>query len=424
MRAAALAAAVLLSACSLGVFDDIENRADSDSNGAPPEISSARFGVAIADVPRQPAGLRFVVAGDQPPSLSTFEYDEDFAASSAGTDLLPGPPPPPGGLVIAGAGGNAGQTDGLVAVGGLGNRIELYSAGSSTAGPDFLFEITSEDCGGLEDLGKDVVLARTDAGNMQDIDLVALSADRLVLLRDIDVNQGPPQCFSCTLQNDFRGTQIEPMELDPAIDGIEILLTSSTGNGSRMEVFFGNQIVDDDGSDCFSATAQIGLGGLAPDFGARVAVGDKDGDRIADLAFMVPSAQQIVVFPNLDSSGPGGPSFPIPNPTQSPSFGASMTWADVTDDGHDELIVGDPLLEGSGQAHIFRVLPDRAELLGEIFDSQPEDGQEFGRALATGSFAGGPGPAGPGPHVVLVGAAGEVFTYFQSHPDGDDPREN
>jgi FG-GAP repeat protein len=100
-------------------------------------------------------------------------------------------------------------------------------------------------------------------------------------------------------------------------------------------------------------------------------------------------------------------------------FGASLAVGDVNDDGHPDLLVGDPAARVSGEktagaAFVYAGGPDLGPgPSAALVDSRPEGGAELGRAVAVGSVL-GRGEA-------IAGSDGEVFFFFCTGIEGDAP---
>jgi hypothetical protein len=236
-----------------------------------------------------------------------------------------------------------------------------------------------------------------------------------------------PSCIRCTLTAGGTardGVAVAMIDLgDPPGDEIVVSLA-----GGSLTAFNADLLSAATSDDCFGLeTPQIsGLvsPGSESDFGSQLAVGDVGDDDLADIAATAPSASAVYVI-RLDNSGPGGPGDTLVPPAGSADFGSSIAFANVDGEDGDEVIVGDRFASpedtpNAGRAVIYTSSEgDGFELTAIIHDSTPETAQNFGRSIAAAEFVAG----GDDTDLVVVGAQGEVFTYFRTLLQGTDPRQ-
>lgn len=423
MRALALAAAALAGGCSMGAFDDLRDSASSESHSAPDGISVG-FGADVAFVPSPPGldGMRFVVAGDNGPSLSTFVYDVDNdEVTSAGIDLadfvanLDRPP------VITGVENDfMGQANGLVAFGiGQLGAIVLLEAGSGRDDnpPVELGVIRSQDCGlppNLPGFGEHMVFAETGAGEPAP-DLVLAAGDNLVVIQD--VNAGALDCASCRLP--VRALGIAGIDLGNG-PAREIVVAIDTPGQTQVEAFEVNDgILAQAGGDCL---LDSGFSIPEPGYGDLVTTGNIDDDPRPEAIFHKRGRSEVAVWLNLDFSPPNQPVIAPTLADIADAASMAVVNVDSTGIGRGELLIGVPVDgEGNddGRVEVFDLVsPPRLELRSTLRDSAPADGQLYGRSLATAGFRRGQVVT----QLPIIGADEEVFAVFQADPEGEDPR--
>jgi hypothetical protein len=175
------------------------------------------------------------------------------------------------------------------------------------------------------------------------------------------------------------------------------------------------------------------------EFGAALAAGDFDGDGFEDLAIGVPFEDAIVggvsytncgsIVVLLGSAGgilsEGWKLYPAQAGNKNEAqFGRALAAGDFNADGFDDLIVGSPGAEVSGQAQAgmlavlnggpvgfvspYRLIhQDASDATGSVSDIA-ESGDHFGWSLAVGNWNGDTnGPLGPDVMDLAVGAPGE-----------------
>jgi hypothetical protein len=411
----------------MSTFDDKRAAAWSDSNGSV-QIDSAEYGVAIAGVTTDQVGATIAVLGVNPLGLGVVQYNEagdleQFGVNIAGFEGVVFDPPP----VLLAAPATVPGVTGLVAIGGLGDVNEIFFYDVGNGEPTRAGGVSGTECGLTEgNLGTRMAFRERGDG---ELDLIALDGNELVFFRSV-FNPAAPEngCSRCTVPSNGLGAQdVAVAELRASSPGEEIVLTFD----GLFTVFEGDAIVSQDITDCLEGPLFFdarGSGNGETDFGARIAVGDGDGDDSLDLAFSAPSTERVYVFHEFDTSN--SPVVPqiVTGAADAISFGKGpMAFMDLDLTEGDELVVGDPQgnpegVIGAGQVSIFQYSDDGGgefEPRAVIYDSSPETGQNYGRALSEVEF----GFGGDDADVLAVGAVNETFTLFQSLDNGTDPRQ-
>ncbi len=414
--------AVTLAGCSMSAFDDRRGKAWSDSNSGD-TVSASDYGIAVAGVTTDQPGALITALGVGPAGLGTIVYDDTGSLELGGDDLsaladetLSDPPtlvaaPKP----ITGA-------SGLVAVGGLGSLDEILLYDMSDGSPRQVGTLSGSDCGAAgNNLGQSMAFGYTGTGNQ--LDLVATRGNDVFLFEDLAVSGSTTTatCYHCAMSGPIDDMSMIEIGFT---DGQEIMVNSQ----GMIAVFNAFQVTEASDADksCFGIRSpqisNLPGGGT----GSRLAVGDAQGDGYADVAVADPDGS-VFVIPNLTDSGPGGPPEALVAPPDSGAFGAGpVMFLDLDGDGNDELLVGDPQAspEGvsvAGQVSVFKPATDGSfEQLALLYDSAPQGGQRYGRALAAADFLVGVDRA----KLLIVGASGEVFTLFRSLANTIDPRNN
>jgi hypothetical protein len=414
-------AALALCACSTSF--DLDTTSDSQS--APEGVEGEDFGVAVVAVAQPRIGVTFAVAGTQPLSVSTYAYDQSGVASFAGT-LAPPELQDPGLPVLRALTGVPPQMDddaiGMFGVGIPGRSgIAFFDSGDGTMPPIPLGAVRPDDnCGfppdGLEDFGVDFVLAHTNLGEAGEADLFVVADDELVIFPDF-TDPDEAQCSShCAFDGELK---IIALDRDIGAGGeLELALLVREGMSSSVSILDGATLNDRGLAEtpCIDQAADpILLDGPFDVFAA----GPIDATA-GDVVIAIDPMQG--AFQVIPASGT-----PSPRTNDSRLIGTrSLNVVDIdrsADRAGAELLIGVP--DGpdgdDGVVHIMSLIPPRAELelISDMQDSDPFDGQVYGRSVAVGGFRAG-GSVTPVP---MVGALDEVFTVFRATVGADDPRE-
>lgn len=392
MHRTCLIASLMLAGCFVDT-EDIQVRANQDSQSVD---FLGGFGADVVPVPLVDGtdGVRFVVAGDNPFSLTTVFYDGTGFFPSVNSvefggparQLFAVPPVMPG-------------FEELIAVSDpMQQNIDLMSVGRFDA-PFSQFFIDPTGCPTrdfLPGFGRDLALPA--GAVMFDGGVAAFSF-------------AAPE-ITCVATCDLPGVQALAAANLLSMPGIEVIAAVQDPPGSpvRLEL-----IVDTpDDADCVTQNL---LSNGPPAIDPRVFFGaDINGSGDSDLVLFNPIDEELIVVPDLGGATPSTVVIP----------GArSATVADVIPGlPGTEILVGVPISE-EGDDGFVEVLslgppgPDALRVEHFLRDSTPEDNGQYGRSLATAPFRLG-GAMTPLP---IVGANGEVFTVFKPHPDAIDPRE-
>jgi len=415
--AAAAALAVIAGGCGQGAFDDRAATAWSQSAGAPDGIHSGAYAVAIATVDREQPGATIVVAGSGPSSLSTLSFDVGGDLEQHGIDTEEFPAAP----VIAGALDPVAGGKGVVAIADGAGGIQFYDARTGDLGPELRVAIGKEACGTAGDLGVALLFVLTGAEDDIDPDLVALSGSELAVLRDLDLEAvvDTPRCTHCALAGEAVSLAAGTVDDD---DGEDIAVLAASGD--EIAVFTAAQVEAQDGQTCGEPLLTIDPPQAPDRFAPPLAVGDIEDNDSPELAVAAADHRSLFVYHDVAAGVATPQLLLVPAAADSVTFGASLAFGDFDGDDIEELAVGDPDaspegVAGAGQVTIYRFDGEELKPAATLYDSEPEEGQHFGRSLAIAEFGLG---GAIYRDLLVVGADGEVFTYFKLTAAGDDPR--
>jgi hypothetical protein len=410
--------ALVLAGCGQSAFDERAGRAWSRSAGPPDGISSAAYGVALTTVDREQPGATVVVAGTGPSSLSTLSFDVGGELEMRGLEAADDFPDQP---VIAGALDPVAGGNGVVAIADGAGSVLFYDARTGDLGPEFRVAVAAEACGAPPTLGTALGFALTGPESDVKPDLVAVAGDEIAVLADVDLDtvDGAPGCTHCRL---------------PAGDGVALVtgtvddddgedLAVLTGTGEQIVVYTAGQVGSHTGLDCGSPLVSLLPPGADARFAPPMAVGDLEDNDAPEIAVASPDHRVVYVFHDVgDQAEPVV--LAIPAPADSVAFGTDMVFGDFDGDDIEELAVGDPEahpegVEGAGQVTLYRHDGEELKPEATLYDSEPGEGQHFGRSLDVAEFGLG---GAEYRDLLVVGAEGEVFVYFRVIASADDPR--
>jgi len=409
---------LLFAGCGQSAFDDRAARAWSRSAGAPDGVSSASWAVELTTVDREQPGATVVVAGGGPSSLSTLSFDVGGELEMHGGDVEGGFPDPP---VMAGALDPVAGGNGVIAIADGAGAILFFDARTGDLGPAFRVSLPAEACGAPPTLGSALVFALTDPDEDIEPDLVALADDQMVVLRDLDLDHvaDTPDCARCTLP-DGAAVALAGGDVGDE-DGEDIAALAATGQ--RISIYSAEQVRAAAGADCGAALLVLSPG-AGDSFATPMAIGDIEDNDAPEIAVASPDHRVVYVFHDVSAGGATPGLIPLPAPADSAAFGTAIAFGDFDGDEVEELAIGDPDaspegVAGAGQVTLYRYDGEELRPEATLYDSEPEEGQHFGRSLDVAEFGLG---GAEYRDLLVVGASGEVFTYFRVTAAGDDPR--
>jgi FG-GAP repeat len=206
--------------------------------------------------------------------------------------------------------------------------------------------------------------------------------------------------------------------------------------GTALQVAVGTPVTSGGGSvSFFSVNATAGTVGCvqvlsapaAADsrFGQALAIGDFDNDGIPDLLVGAPPTRAYLYRGPIAAGA--APAATITDSSGGGDFGAAVAALNLDGKPGDEALIGDPNATVDGQAQAGNVSiytgPALATKLTTVLaDHDPSGGETYGSAVAALPFcATMPCPTAP-PRLALVGAAAQIFTYFDPGLGAADPR--
>lgn len=417
----AFALGLLLAAstgCGRSAFDDREARAWSHSVGPPDGISSAAWGVAISTVDREQPGATIVIAGSDPASLSTLSFDVGGELEQHGVDTASAFPAAP---VLAGALDPVAGGKGVIAVADGAGGIRFYDARTGDVGPELRATIGSDACATSGSLGGALLFALTDPDDDIQPDLAALAGAELAVFRDIDLAaiDLDPGCTRCALSGE--GVSLGAGTVDDD-DGEDIAVLAAAGD--EIAVFTAAQVRAQDGQGCGTPLLAITPPEPGERFAPPLGIGDIEDNEAPEIAVASADGRALFVFHDVAAGSDAPPVIRLPAPADSASFGAAIAFGDFDGDEVEELAVGDPDaspegVAGAGQVTLYRYDGEELKPAATLYDSEPQEGQHFGRSLVVAEFGLG---GAEYRDLLVVGAEDEVFTYFRATADTEDPR--
>jgi hypothetical protein len=418
-------------ACSPGHFDDLRDQSWSDSSSAPDGVDSSTYPVAIAPLAIGAPGVHVVAAGTDPVALATISYDRSGSLDAVGV-ALSGVAPTVRPTLATVAGASASERP-WVAVGGLGSAavIQVFDARTGVDGPILTGSLDASACsGGVADLGLHMVWTRTILGDPNVPDLIATAGNDLVAFPDLDPAAATHPCFRCTAVGGAASTPRDVLAVTAAdllsepYAELIVALRDPTGADPNQLAYFGAGTIEtDDGANCFSTSTSV-LPGPHGDFGTIVATGDLDGDGLIEVVATTPGAATVEVFPGVGDSGPSGPKLAVASLNATATFGAAIAIGDVDGDGLADLIVGDPNREQDGVIAAGAAVVFGANAPGSLLEraaiapARSEDGQRFGHVLSVSRFTGTSDT-----DLLVSGTTDALLMYFRAVAAAADPRE-
>jgi hypothetical protein len=164
----------------------------------------------------------------------------------------------------------------------------------------------------------------------------------------------------------------------------------------------------------------------APDLGARMVranfpdtVDPDPNAALDDLVYSAPSLNKVFV-----RFGGTGATVEVPANDSGSEFGDAIAVGDIIDDPNDaaddnlpELIIGAPRsdpegVSNGGSVYVYKFVPGTPPTFTEamrLHPAEPKDEERFGKSVTVAPF----GATGTR-SILMVGAEGEVFTYFRT----------
>jgi FG-GAP repeat len=204
--------------------------------------------------------------------------------------------------------------------------------------------------------------------------------------------------------------------------------------GTALQVAVGTPVTSGGGSVSFfsaNATAvscvQLLSAPSAADsrFGQALAIGDFDNDGVPDLLVGAPPTRAYLYRGPIAAGA--APTATITDSSGVGDFGAAVAALNLDGKPGDEALVGDPNATVGGQAQAGNVSiytgPALATRLTTVLaDHDPSGGEVYGSAVAALPFCATMPCATAPPRLALVGAASQIFTYFDPGLGATDPR--
>ncbi|MCE9634078.1 MAG: FG-GAP-like repeat-containing protein [Planctomycetes bacterium] len=213
-------------------------------------------------------------------------------------------------------------------------------------------------------------------------------------------------------------------------DDLVVPAPQANGGAGRVYVFFGGASFAATSASAADVTLAPSAASGVTSFGADVAVGDLNGDGIADLAVGAPAdgaGGRVIVYPGGASFGTAASTSAFVSDRRTGALGYRVLIADLTDDGIGDLVASDTLYLGTGGANegaVF-ILPGAVGFSGGVVSDTAvvtitggSPAAQLGRSLASGRLVGTSaldlvvsetnGPAGTGSgtvHMIEGGAA-------------------
>jgi hypothetical protein len=149
-----------------------------------------------------------------------------------------------------------------------------------------------------------------------------------------------------------------------------------------------------------------------PDFGHRIVVDDLDGDGDDDLVISAPDSNSVRAFFADSTQATGFLEATVQPPVEASSFGAALAVGDLDGDDIAELVVGAPLTDAdgvanAGGAYAYAWSGTQWEQQFVVRDAQAEAEQRMGTDVLVA-------PWGASDAVLVVSGASEIFTYFRT----------
>ncbi len=429
-----------LAGCNFSAFDDLADEAWVDRVESPDITDSRQYGEAIVATRTRGAGTNLVVIGKSRASLSQLQYDDeggrlpvtaidprqslsfatfpdnpalavDEADDRIAFGVVQGEDNDPTRIAIY-DGRNLPETNRSKSV-NLPGQVMVNNELKANLKPDGITFAT------LPGFGVDTVK-----------ELVFTRGPQLVVIQDVAESEGgAASTFAikgCLLDDDDRwGFGVVVADILAAHPGPEVIF----GSGEVLRNGSSQITVLDPAQITTLYTASGSCVGAAPaletitssegpgDLGAVIVTAQfpdvADGDPAAGLADLIYSAPSLnKVFVRFG----GGMAFEIVPGEVGSDFGDSIAVGDLDGDGVPEIVIGAPKSDpdgvtngGAAYVYKFREAPLGFDLVAALHPAQPENEERFGKSVAIAPFGAGDR------NILMVGAEGEVFTYFRTN---------
>lgn len=428
-------------ACNWTVYDELADEAWVDRVEKPSDTDSRQYGAAVVAMPSRTAGANAFVIGRSRASLSTLGYDDEGKrqavvaidpraslqfASFPDRPALAGDPDSNRVAFTVVMGENVDPT-----------RVAIFDGRTLEAVKSIVLNHPVE-VDGVEGrvnvYAEGVAFGTVPGAGMDTIkELAVARGPQLVLIQDYSEAEGTTFSIrGCTHGADWSYAALIANVVDDTVHaGPELLI--STGEELRdepaqilvLDPASVSALYDTDTPCPAGVVPNITTieGGL--DIGARLVAADfpdvADPDPLAaldDLVYSIPSLNKVTIRFG------GGASFDVIPSDSGSDFGDAVAVGDILDDdGIPELIIGAPRSDPEGVAnggsvYVYRFVaspPSFTEAL-RLYPAEPKDEERFGKSVTVAPF----GATGT-KSVLMVGAEGEVFTYFRT-AESDDVR--
>ncbi len=436
----AAAAAAPLAACNWAQFDELTDEAWVDRVTKPEATDSRQYGAALVGLNARDAGARAFVLGRSRASLSTLAYDDEGkrqaveAIDPRATLSFAGFPDRPALAIDP-------DTDRVAFTVVMGEnvdptRVAVYEGANLAAVKSVVLSAQHEVDGTQRHniYAEGISFATLPGFGMDTIkDLVVARGPQLVVIQDYsEADSGTTfalkGCRAADTSFDWSYAAIVANIIDDTTHaGPEILISVGEERRDGMsEILVLDPAQVTQGYETTmsceanaAALTRITSVEAPVDLGARMlaaqfpdVVDPAPGFALDDLVYTAPSLNKVFV-----RFGGGGGAEVSPGEAGS-EFGDSVLTADIfDDDGVPELIVGAPRSDpdgisngGSVYIYRFRTTPQPGfDLAMTLRAAEPVEEERFGKSVAVAPF----GATGT-KKVLMIGAEGEVFTYFRT----------
>lgn len=435
---AATALSFGLTACNWAQFDELADEAWVDRVTKPEETDSRQYGVALVGMQSRTAGASAFVLGKSRASLSTLGYDDEGqraaiqqldprqTLSFAGFPDRPALAADPDSDRVAFTmvmGENVDPT-----------RVAVYDGRTLAAVKSVVLPAQHDVDGNLRHniYAEGVSFATLPGFGMDTIkELILARGPQLVVIQDYSEPDAGTTfalkgCRAGDTLFDWSYSAIAA-DVDAAHAGLEILIAvgEELRDGmSEILILDPAQVTQmyDTTTSCeanMAALGRITSSEGAVDLGQRMMaaqfpdVVDPDPNAaLHDLVYSAPSLNKVFV------KFGGGTAAEVSPGMAGSEFGDAIAVADIFDnDGVPELIVGAPRSDPAGVAnggsvYIYRFVagtPPTFALAMTLHPAEPVEEERFGKSVTVAPF----GATGD-KKILMIGAEGEVFTYFRT----------